>query len=76
MYQTNFVYSIDDQGTVYENFEYHHPRGRVSWAKAWPYKSYRYSENALSSTLSIYNAFIANVLRDYGAVFLAIVEFY
>ena len=73
-YGENAIYSNDDQGTVYQNFEYHDPRGRVSWAKEWPYKSYR--ENALSSTLSIYSTLIANNLWDYRVVFLAIVEFY
>ena len=64
----------DDQGTVYQYFEYHDPRDRVSCAKPLPYKSYR--ENALSFTLSVYSTLIANVLRDYCAAFLAIVEFY
>ena len=34
------------------------------------------SENALSSTLSIYSTLIAIVLRDYNAASYAIVDFY
>ena len=43
--QTNYVYSIDDQGRVYQNCKFHDPRGRGSCARVWPFKSY--SENAL-----------------------------
>ena len=43
--QTNYVYSIDDQGRVYQNCKFHDPLGRGSCAGPWPYKSY--SETAL-----------------------------
>ena len=43
--QTNQVCSNDDQGRVYQNCKFHDPRGRGSYARAWPYKSF--SENAL-----------------------------
>ena len=37
--QTNYVYSIDDQGRVYQNCKFHDPRGWGSDVRAWPYKS-------------------------------------
>ena len=43
--QTNYVYSNDVQGRVYQNYKFHDPRGRGSCARALPCKSY--SENAL-----------------------------
>ena len=33
------VYHNDDHGRVYHNCKFHDPRGRVSCAKVWPYKS-------------------------------------
>ena len=45
MVQTNYVYSNDDQGRVYQNCKFHDPWCRGSSARVWPYKSY--SENAL-----------------------------
>ena len=42
---------------------------RDSGAKVWPYTFKSYSENALSSTLSIYSTLIAIMLRDYDAAF-------
>ena len=44
------------------------PRSRGSCATGWTYRSY--SENALSSTLSISHSLIAILLRDYGSAFL------
>ena len=35
---TNYVYSIDDQGRVYQNYKFHYPWGRGSCAKVWPKK--------------------------------------
>ena len=60
--------SNDDQGRVYQNCTFHDPhcwgsdvrRGHIS----------HYSEDALSSTLSINNTLIAIVLRDYDAAYL------
>ena len=43
--QTNYVYSIDYQGRVYQNCKFHDLRDRGSRARAWPYKSY--IENAV-----------------------------
>ena len=37
--QRNYVYSIDDQGRVYQNCKFHDPRGWGSDVRAWPYKS-------------------------------------
>ena len=45
IYHTNQIYSNNDEGRVYQNCTFHDPRGRGSYARAWPYKSY--SENAL-----------------------------
>ena len=53
--QTNYVYSKDDQGRVYQNCKFH-----IS----------RYSEYVFSSSLSIYFKLIAIVLQDYDAAFL------
>ena len=61
------VYSIDDQGRVYQNCKFHDPGagvlmlGRVHIS--------HYSEYAVS-TVSIYSTLIAIMLRDYDAVFL------
>ena len=41
--QTNYVYYDDDQGRVYQNYEFNDLRGRG--ARVWP--SMSYSENAL-----------------------------
>ena len=35
--QTNYVYSNDDQGRVYQNCNFHDPQGRCSCAREWPY---------------------------------------
>ena len=40
--QTNYVYSIDDQGRVYQNCKFHDPRGWGSDVRAWPYKSLKW----------------------------------
>ena len=45
LYSQAYIYSIDKQGSVYQNCNFHDPRGRGSCARVWPYKSY--SENAL-----------------------------
>ena len=37
--QTNYVYSIDDQGRVYQNCKFQDPRGWGSDVRASPYKS-------------------------------------
>ena len=39
MNQTNLSYSKDDQGKVYQTSKFHDPRGKVSCARAWSYKS-------------------------------------
>ena len=36
--QTNYIYSNDDQGRVYQNYKFHDPWDRGSFARAWPYK--------------------------------------
>ena len=36
--QTNYVYSIDDQGRVYQNCKFQYPRGWNSDVRVWPYK--------------------------------------
>ena len=43
--QTNYVYSDDDQGRVYQNCKLYDPRGRGSCARVLPYTSC--TENAL-----------------------------
>ena len=43
--QINFIHSNNDQGRVYQNYKFHDPRGRGSFAKVWPYTSNSYSEN-------------------------------
>ena len=43
------IHITDDHGKVFQNFKFHDLRGRISCARAWPYRSY--IENALSSTL-------------------------
>ena len=50
-----YVYSNDDQGKVYKNCKFH-----IS----------HYSENVLSTCLSIYFTLITIVLNDYDAAFL------
>ena len=37
--QTNYVYSNDDQGRVYQNCNLNDPGGRGSYARVWPFKS-------------------------------------
>ena len=37
--QTNYVYSIDDQGRVSQNCKFHAPWGWGSDVRVWPYKS-------------------------------------
>ena len=43
--RTNQVCSNDEQERVYQNYQFHDPRGRGSCARVWPYKSY--TETAL-----------------------------
>ena len=64
--QTNWVYSNDNEGRVYQNCKFHDPRGKDSCARAWPYKSY--SENAfiiisLKILFSIPGSDMANFLN-------------
>ena len=35
--QTKYLNSIDDQGRVYQNWNFYGPRGSSSCAKMWPY---------------------------------------
>ena len=44
--QTNYVYSIDDQGRVNQHCKFHDPRGWGSDVQTWPYKSLKDYEAA------------------------------
>ena len=59
--QTNYVYSIDDQGRVY-------PGAGVLLIGGGHIS--QYSEYVVTSTLSIYSTLVAIMLRDYVAAFL------
>ena len=73
MFKQTLVYSNDDQGRV-TKIVWPHPQGRASCARVWPYKSY--SENALSSTLSIYITLIAIVFKELLCCFPMLLLFF
>ena len=58
MIQTNYVFSNDDQGRVYQNYKFHDPRGRGSCARAGHIvkmhysfkKPFLYTEEEISQT--------------------------
>ena len=66
MDQTNFIYSNDDQGRVYQNCKFHDHRGWVSDVRG-PLNNREY---VLSSTISIYSTLILILLRDVDDAFL------
>ena len=53
MIHTNYVHSNDDQGKIYQNYKFHDPWGRGSYAGTWPYKTYNENELFLKKSSSL-----------------------